>query len=622
MEWSDMNDLRRPTFIPFIPQPILVNENGRFVRHVTQSRQPGKRRSFEAPVPPSEPLLISLCRQEKWDLVLSRCETHPHEAVPIALKKTGDDTTAHPWKRDRTSGSTQVGTSGGAIDLYEQTALGIVCGSAVPTDIKLNLMHALLKASPRQLITSQKVKGCCPLRDLIHSPVCQVAHFTALLEMDQDFLAVSMKDMGGLTPIDHLVMRLHLDPCELNVKLFHSYVDIVESQSLTASPIIRLLSLSRSPGYGTWKETTTVTVILECTKHLLQKNPSRINDVSKSSGCSVLHVALRNFGDQLSLIQLLLDVRESCDMLSRRNVFGDLPLHVACAGGSPMPILKLILEKSLEVVPMPEEGPHPLLWSTNYSGYTPVDLEWMRHIEGGGGLFERRTFYPLEERGLRCQSPSQEGMYRNLLHKAVNQVMKNGNRNTFFLEALLDRIILVVQMAHNAAAAESAGGENLLHAASSLTRDSSSSGPTLPIPLLILFHWMYKEKTQTRDSKGRLPLHYALMNPGGSDFSNKSDVKSTSDNVWTDMLLESFPEGTRVSDESRRLPLHYALDPSLASCRLEVVRKLVVHNPESTERRDPITGLYPFQQAATFDLDSCFFLLRRAPHLVASSFHN
>lgn len=616
MEWSDMNDLRRATFIPFIPHPILVNENGHVVRHVTQTRQPVKRRSFDAPAPPPEPLLLSLCRQEKWDQVLSRCETHPHEAVPIALKKSGEDTAGHAWKRDRIIALDKDDAPGDPY-LYEQTALGIVCSSAVSSDVKLNLMHALLKASPEQLITPQKVKGCSPLRDLIHSPICQVAHLRALLEIDQDFFAVSMYDTSGLTPIDHLIMRLHLNPCELNIKLFHCYVDIVENQSRTTSPIIRLLSLSRSPGFGTWKETTTVTAIIECTKHVLQKNPSRINDVSKSSGCSVLHVALRNFGDQHSLIQLLLEAKESRDMLSRRNVFGDLPLHVACAGGSPMTILKLILTKSLEAVPLPEEGPHPLLWSTNYSGYTAVDLEWMRHIEGGGGLYERRTFYPLEERGLRCQSPRQEGMYRNLLHKAVHQVM-NGSRDTTFFGALLDRIILVVQMAHSATAI--AGGEYILHAASSLTGDSG--GPTLPIPLLILFHWMHKEKTQTRDAKGRLPLHYALMNHGGSDSSNKIDLKSIKDIFWIDMLLESFPEGPRIYDKSCRLPLHYALGLVSSSCRLDVVSKLLAHNPESIERRDPITGLYPFQQAAISDLDSCFYLLRQAPHLVAPSLHN
>ncbi|KAI2507401.1 hypothetical protein MHU86_7014 [Fragilaria crotonensis] len=173
-------------------------------------------------------------------------------------------------------------------------------------------------------------------------------------------------------------------------------------------------------------------------------------------------------------------------------------------------------------------------------------------------------------------------------------------------------------MAHNATAIT--GGEYILHAASSLA--GVSGGPTLPLPLLILFHWMHKEKTQTGDAKGRLPLHYALMNHEGSDSSTKIDSKSIKNNFWVDMLLDSFPEGTKIYDKSCRLPLHYALGLASSPCRLDVVGKLLAHHPESIERRDPITGLYPFQQAAISDLDSCFYLLRRAPHLLVSSIHN
>ena len=620
MEWYNMNDLRRPTFIPFVPQPSAQHHH---IRHVTHANPPVKRRDFEAPTPQPEPFLLSLCRQEQWDQVLSRCETHPHEASPIVLKKSIEAISTHPWKRDRKSVSTQGGLSEESIALmysppspvFEQTALGIVCGSAVSSDTKLRIIRVLIKASPQQLVAPQKIKGCTPLKDLMHSLVCEVTHLATLLIADPHLVAVSSHDMSGLTPIDHLVMRLHLDPCDRNVNLFRCYVDMVEKKSTSTSPMIRLLSLSRSPGLGNGNENKTFKAILECAKYLLHKNPARINDVSKSSGCSVLHIALRNFGDQLSLIQLLLDTSTNTSMLARRNVFGDLPLHVACAGGSPMAILKLIIAKSLEAAPMPAEGPHSLLWSTNYSGYTPVDLEWMRSIEGGGGLYERRTFYPLEERGLRCQSPCQEGLYRSLLRKAVGQVM-NGNRDTCFFGALLDRIILIVQMAYSGNVVRE---ENLLHAASSL---AGASGPYLPQPLLFLFHWMHKEKTKMRDDKGRLPLHYSLMNHQSiiEESPNKPVKKETKDNVWVDMLIGSFPEGTKVADKTLRLPLHYALDTPC--CNLEVVNKLILNHPESLERRDPITGLYPFQQAAESDLSTSFYLLRRAPNLVASSLHN
>jgi hypothetical protein len=617
-----MDDLRHPTFIPFAPQPDDSHESNN-LRHVTYVKPPSKRRDFEDPTPQPDTLLISLCKQQKWDQVLLRCETHPHEAAPNFLKKLIEPHNPSPWKRDRSCVSIQGHTLRRfstisripSFPVFEQTALGMVCSAGVESDTKLRLIRALLKAYPEQLSTPQHAQGCTPLRDLINSPLCEVAHLTTLLEMDRSLVAITAQDMIGLTPLDHLVMRLHLDPCDSNVRLFCCYVDFIKDKPITSSPIIRLLSLSKSPGVGNQTENKSSKAIFKCTQYLLQTIPSCINDVSNSSRCSVLHVALRNFGDQLSLIQLLLETIESNSLLAHRNVFGDLPLHVACAGGSPLNVLKLVLTRSLKAAPLPVEGPHPLLWSTNYSGYTAVDLEWMRHIEGGGGIYERRTFYPLEERGLHCQSPSQEGLYRNLLQKAVTQVMK-GNRDTSFVGSLLDRIILIIQMAHGA---ETICEDNVLHAVASL---ESATGPSLPQPFLFLFHWMHKDKTNIFDEKGRLPLHYALMNHQVSTKKSpyQADLKVTKATAWLEMLIDSFPDGVKFADKALRLPLHYALDSPSGSW--DIINKLVHNHPESLERRDPITGLYPFQQASTSDLDTCFHLLRQSPNLVASSLHN
>ena len=88
------------------------------------------------------------------------------------------------------------------------------------SDTKLRIIWVLIRASPQQLVAPQKIKGCTPLRDLIHSPVCEVTHLATLLIADQHLVAVSSHDMSNLTPIDHLVMRLHLDPCDRKVNLF------------------------------------------------------------------------------------------------------------------------------------------------------------------------------------------------------------------------------------------------------------------------------------------------------------------------------------------------------------------------------------------------------------------
>ena len=133
---------------------------------------------------------------------------------------------------------------------------------------------------------------------------------------------------------------------------------------------------------------------------------------------------------------------------------------------------------------------------------------------------------------------------------------------------------------------------------------------------------MHKDKTSIRDEKGRLPLHYALMNHQVTNTQSpyQADLKPAKATAWLEMLIDSFPDGVKVADKALRLPLHYALDSP--SGNRDIVKKLVHNYPESLERRDPITGLYPFQQASTSDLDTCFQLLRQAPNLVGSSLHN
>lgn len=616
-----MTDFRCPTFIAF-DQPRSAPRHNHVNSRVANFKPPAKRREMDVPTSCPESLLLSLCRRGKWDQAIARCETHPQEAVPIELQDSGSETTQpSPWKRDRKHDDAVKFDSHLISNIiisptYEKTALGIVCESSeIPSDAKLTLIRRLLMASPDQLSASQKAEGCTPLRGLIHSHTCDPKHLTALLEADRDLSAVSMRDMSGLRPADHLVMRLHLDPCELNVQLFCSYVDVVETRAFRSnclSPLIRLLSTSSYQGPTSNKSFREV---FRCTKHLLDKNPSRINETSETSGCTVLHVALRNFGDHQLLIQLLLDVAPR-RMLASRNVFGDLPLHVASAGGSPMDILKMVLRASLESVPMPVEGPHSLVWSTNNSGYTPVDLEWMRHIEGGGGLFERRTFYPLEERGLRrCASPRQEGLYQSLLRKAVGQAM-DGKPGACSFGALLDRILLIVQTANGG---KESRDDNILHAACSL---ASTCGPPLPKPLLFLIHRIHREQTAKCDERGRLPLHYALMNhqSRSENAMYKPSGVDGKDSVWIDTLLDTYGQGARIADKEHRLPLHYALDTSCVET--SVVKKLILNHPESLERRDPVSGLYPFQQAAVSNLDTCFHLLRRAPNLVLASLQN
>jgi hypothetical protein len=203
--------------------------------------------------------------------------------------------------------------------------------------------------------------------------------------------------------------------------------------------------------------------ILQCVQILLQWDPMLLHTNSASSDCTPLHVAIRNYGNYRPLIHALIqhdtikgkqwmctnggvpmnNYLGSCSQLQHRNRFGDLPLHVACSVGVPINVLQLVLqETAAPSLPPTCSGkldeinnyfvPNSLIWSCNNAGYTPVDLEWIRHIEVGCSFHSHRPFYPLDSRGIQQQQFRLKGnvsrrydeMYEELLRQAVDQVME------------------------------------------------------------------------------------------------------------------------------------------------------------------------------------------------------
>jgi len=186
-------------------------------------------------------------------------------------------------------------------------------------------------------------------------------------------------------------------------------------------------------------------------------------------------------------------------------------------------------------------------------------------------------------------------------------------------------------------------------------------------------------------SKGRLPLHYAVCKGeyvrqifsvlGGTlsfaSSSSQLEIKDCSPPIALD-LIRLFPEGARVADKDWRLPLHLAIEERKKSIRnrrrtdsirsssiqrmrvrgrstpplqmekeeekkrkaedAPVVAKLISVYPEALERRDGVTKLYPFMQAAAnsevdgeeifggvgseSDLNLIFILLKANPAII------
>jgi ankyrin repeat protein len=571
-----------------------------------------KRKGYVTPSARGNQSILSLCHAQQWDKVIIRCQTNPEEADIRTVERLEHGKS----KRSRISSDKEKYENESSYLVFHQTPLGIVCRAAAPREKKLDLINYLLIANPDQLHASQYHKGNTPLRDLVLSEVCEVCHLKRMLNWDTNLRTAHQRDSDGLTPLDHIIMRIHVDPSESNIRLFKHYVENVGDDMISSS-IIRLLSSSRNDKNLGSIQSLVPQAIYKCTKYLLRKNPECIRATSSLTGCSSLHVALRNFGHEENLLSLLLESDTNMIMVQHRNLFGDLPIHIACACGSPTNILKLILEKCRLCHKVSCNKPHPLIWSANFSGFTPIDLEWIRHMEGGGGslLGESHSLasLTLQEPGYRRYQPQLKGFYRTLLNEAANQAMKQKNGlEDLFSNLVLERISLIIHKAHSS---EKESNRLILHAISSL---HGYNGLTFPIPLLSMFQCIHKEKIKIRDEKGRLPLHYAVMNNKLMDFNNLDMTRSSKENNMVVSLLEIFPDGAKFVDFSNRLPIHYALDCS--EINLDVVSSLVSNFPESVNWRDPRSGLYPFQQAGMSDTGVSYYLLRRDPNLVIPAF--
>jgi hypothetical protein len=687
--------IRRPTYISFAASSSLrVPEEKLLVASlsVAERRQQiqmkagfameaAKQEHTDVVMSDVEPVLLKLCRQQKWDEVLERCSTHPEEAVPIEMPQVKRERHSPRRFALRSHGEDSLlGSSKTPTVVYNDTPLGLVCNSNIPNeDVLSTLVKALLTACPSQIQSSQQSSGHTPLRDAVQNPACTPDVLSLLIEADITLpgkpclKAINMKDRDGLEPIDHLIMGVHVTSSEKALELLNLFLYATRavnaqghgkecSCGLTVSPLIRLLSMGTSYGLNVQSgqgknrasEEARLLRVQEAARHIVGESKSILQVRARSTQCTALHVALRNYGDCLSLIQFLLEMDENNFMIKQRNLYGDLPLHVACSVGVPTDIFTLIVNNTVTATKGRPDAPHPLVWSTNISGYTAVDLEWMRHIEGGRGFFESRAFYPLEACGIRWHCSRQDEFYRELLQEAVNKVLQtnpqchdNKKAAKDIFGVILDRILFLIKVAHEGKIPTdlTALRNGLVHAASSLCR---LPGPSLPKAMLDLIHWMDPDQVFQADQLGRCPLHYSAM-PGSTydevtlSTRRKDQVIINDYRGWTDHLLETNPEAAQTIDNHGRLPLHYVLkgssvisgefwgslseaeqDNEMAAARNQLVWKLVDAYPHSVEYRDPLSRMYPFMLAAAnpnMTLDMVYRLLHRSPTLVRSGCH-
>jgi len=656
--------------------------------------KPTKRKQEHRKIEPTyvESCLLNLCRCEQWTEVVLRCRNYPEEALLVPIS---NDVPSKNNAFYRHSTKRAVIKSIDGVDdpttIFRECALGIACASKdIGTEMAKCAILALINANPSQVGASQYISGHTPLRDAILNDSCTHEVFSIMIEAISRCtggdLVLQLKDRNGLSPTDHLVASVQLGSSMHSIDMMKEFLQAksekVRSTENHTSPLIRLLTMGNSfnnlpsssskitrPFHSRRQESNSDILhsqrVLRATKLLLDDDPTLLHQCSQITECTPLHVALRNYGNYEPLIRELLERDPENDLIQVRNLYGDLPIHVACTVGVPLQVLSLVVERTASVVTTSNstsEGTNqqgstterdPLIWSANQFGYTPVDLEWVRHIESGNGFYTARPFYPLEATGVRKHCFKQDEYYRELLKESVDQVMENygsvqkGNKSESnnreeeakaIFGCLLDRISLVIRAAATSGSVGDSEGPVPAKLVESCTLGTPYS-PTLPLPILELFLWLRPEEILERDRVNMLPIHHALRYSKTLSRRNSHSYPSSPNAVddWRSFvfqLLEKSEEQCKVKCQYGRLPLHYVLDHSssnndadvqrtfskeeenLQLSRHTIVEKLVELYPESVDQLDPITGLYPFMIASmdqNLSIGTVYCLLRHSP---------
>ena len=619
------------------------------------------------------------------------------------------------------------------IIIYQETPLYLAClhgdFSQHNHERMLRVLKALFVANENQATISHIDHGHTALRALLKNPTCTTDALHCLLSVmkkkvlqDQTDTVLQkicyQQDRDGLNPLQHILQRIHHPspprPSTHTMRLLQVFLENVgidtsqqEETTPSSSPLVYLLSLGNArithaqttPRKAlflrgndhdhdnicshTQSTSNSNNVLLrEAIQYLLQSYPELLNTRAQMTQCTPLHIALCNYGDDIPLMKCFLlgpDYTSTTDTsstsinpqilpcLQQSNQFGDLPLHVACSVGVPVSVLRWVLEGTVQA--QLQNADSPLCWSVNRAGYTPLDLEWIRHMEDGKGLFMPRAFYSLEVNGIRKTWWKQDEFYRELLQKAVEQAIivavkkkpVTATRRRICLhpaekeptwQVLLDRMFLIMQTAATGRVPDTKTElvECILHAACKLVNPEP---PSLPKPLLKLLLSMYPDQLNQPDQHGNLPLHYALqpyscleveknklnsttMDSIGEEISLPVVMESTYEPCcedwkrWTMDLLRKSPEACTRTNCQGRLPLHMALDfadrrTKKSACnfvehaqeaRFEVIRHLVEAYPDSVTIPEGSSGLLSCQMAALcihVKLDAVFYLLYRSP---------
>jgi Ankyrin repeats (3 copies)/Ankyrin repeat len=335
-----------------------------------------------------------------------------------------------------------------------------------------------------------------------------------------------------------------------------------------------------------------------------------------TSSMNPLHITCSSHHASVDVVRVLLQGGVD-SQTSMRDIDGDTPLHAACRCGAPMETLRVLMEANPSVV-----------HERDYEGLTPLLRLWVRcFVMLGDDVLERfrgpedlhgelGETWQKTELLLRCAhlgslaGPSFSSMTSPSAAKniASERIPPQYTFRLVHAVAAVDCPRPVVKMA------------TILYPKQLIEIDEMGMTPLLIASKAPI----YKVRDLSDDG---FMLEDRVYGDSDSDSDHDMDDGDRADSGQPsvlEILVNANPFAARIESQfgpnKGRLPLHLAV--ATGKPWNEGIKSVLAAFPEAISRIDPLTGLYPFLQAATTERPECgviLELLKKDPSLAVLS---
>jgi ankyrin repeat protein len=624
---------------------------------------------------PSEPELVRLCRAKTWVSAFERSQTHPVEAQPTPLAARGEGSTAlsiavrsraplHVLEQLLRANLDQVGVT--------HFARGSILHDALKHRASDDVLDYLVRAAIHfEKSSTVKSKTCGILacidelgRTALHYMVDRILRaldrgernskswniLRVMVEAYPD--AVSIIDADGTTPLVMLLLIPKFTPDLGGQDPEHEVYCMVKLMLALCPKAVQVSRRLPRPWHY----------------HFNYDNQEPLvqgDGVPTPLSCALLH------GRSVETIELLLEANRTIGVKACRTLvthYREVPLHIAASMRCSTDLLARLVVEDRAVLTVPD-----------IHGLTPLDWIWVRHTldwcsssDPFGPLMVSRRRYihnhfldwygrvSNQYLGIdRSMDESPNLAVRDLSIRLKNDLCKR-------MSIILPEMAVQLYRDHNQDSMmmmidedDHASDFPLVHAAAYVP---------CPLAMVKLACETCPQALWTLDHRRqRLPLHYAATRGGYTaqyPLGVSSNIHKMQEVAPLQLILAKFPRAARVTDDNDQLALHIAIDHAKATKHAhrqqlqesvmeapdgstaggsssgmdregidchgqqpghQELGALLQVYPEALQRRDGITKLFPFQQAAVGhdgDVEMAFMLLRRDPSLVRVTIHN